>query len=387
MPKKPTLTWIELSEIVVGRLLTKKMSPEAVDAAKLIDDYQMVVPLLKRKAKLEQIIEAIGLPAYQAALDAAQTYKADADYATLLVRASNRAEVGSRLARFADKLQQGEQIDVSSLFSLSLSLSEEIGMLRSLADIVPEKEPFVKTGWAPLDTHIGGLPKAGLTLVGAPPGTGKTSLMVQLASSFARRGKKSVLFSLEMTAAQLAMVFVQKSRLTKAQKSLIYVCEDILTPTELASIASRVEDAELVGVDFAELMLSDEISEQTMSNAYRSLAWLARNKKVPTVVLSQLNRGGGVNIHRYRYSGMAEALTALGLLIHNPNQILGFDGDEGDDRLPGVAGKAYVVGGKSRYGWVHGGPGAILCDWDGEAGWGSRSEWIPLGPIVNGKAT
>jgi replicative DNA helicase len=110
-----------------------------------------------------------------------------------------------------------------------------------------------------------------------------------------------------------------------------------------------------------------------MAQVYLTLARAAKITGVPFILLSQLSRsytGGMPEITHLRYTGMAEALSALILLLYNPSAI--FVSQSSGGALPRQAGKGYIIVGKSRYGHKYPGHGrfAIQCDWDGAAGWG-----------------
>ena len=52
--------------------------------------------------------------------------------------------------------------------------------------------------------------------------------------------------------------------------------------------------------------------------------------------------------------------------------LIGFDKKE-DQPLPIQEGRAYILVGKSNFGYKKGGPGAICVDFDGETGWGDTA--------------
>ena len=198
---------------------------------------------------------------------------------------------------------------------------------------------------------------------------------MKLAGTFARRRKKVAIFSLEMTAQQFAKRCAA-AELTKTQIGYIDICDDLMSVSELSTIVSRADKVDFIGVDFAELMLDGDSmqTEQTMANIYRTLAWVAKRLGVPVVLLSQLNRqhsGQLPNLTMLRYTGMAEALAALVLFLHNPTQIF----VETSDALPLIDGRGYIIVAKSRFGYkdeVHSGVGAIQLGWDGKTGWSDK---------------
>jgi replicative DNA helicase len=64
-------------------------------------------------------------------------------------------------------------------------------------------KPFGKTGFSKLDHLLGGGLFEGVHIIAAEPGTGKSSLCLQIADSLAQQGSYVIYVSLEMTAASL----------------------------------------------------------------------------------------------------------------------------------------------------------------------------------------
>jgi replicative DNA helicase len=120
-----------------------------------------------------------------------------------------------------------------------------------------------------------------------------------------------------------------------------------------------------------------------MGLIYRTLSMLAKKTGIPVVLISQLNRatytGGVPKVNHLRYSGMAEAMSALILLIYNPSNI--YAGFTPTTELATVLGYGYLIVGKSRFGFKHGGPGAIQIGWSKEdaSGWADEDNgWFNL---------
>lgn len=348
---------------------------------------------LHRKPRLrpDRVIEIIGIQSYQSAIHAAESVSniRKVDWPALLDRAATRADLGNKLLSAGEKLLRGSDIDTTELGIHIAKLSVAEARLKPMTLTDPEDMPLRPTGWLPLDTHIGGIPDSGLTVIGAPPGTGKTSAAVRIAECFARDARRVGIFTLEMTAGQMHERFIEATDLTpKQRRRYIYLCDEVLTVDELAAIAGRADGLDLIIIDFAELLIDEETSESVMAHIYRTLAMLAKTLGIPIVLLSQLNRSyqyGLPTISMLRNTGMAEALAALIILLHNPQQI--YIGQPGSDTLPPIPGKAYMIVGKSRFGFKRGtikhkGPGAILVDFRGEQGWGyNEGRWTPLGAI------
>lgn len=181
----------------------------------------------------------------------------------------------------------------------------------------------VSTGFKDLDNLTSGLQEADLIVVAGRPSMGKTSLAMNLAENAAVGAKLPVaVFSMEMPGQQLAMRMLASlgrinahrvrtgqltqddwPRLTSAMGLLdeapIFVDDTpALTPSELRSRVRRLtrEHGKLgmVVVDYLQLMQTGESNENRaveVANITRALKVIAKEARVPVVVLSQLNRG------------------------------------------------------------------------------------------------
>ncbi len=370
----------ELSELVAGKMILREIASTAVNPDDLIPPYDEIARLIQREKKwdTELLIEEIDyFPVERAMNTAGSVNGMPADWSKMLHTAAVRQVVGNSLALAGQKLIRGEKVDSAEIIQDAYKLDGSKRSVETADQITPGLAPFLKTYWPPIDVHIGGIPKSGLTVIGAPPGVGKTSLLITLAVQSAKNGKKSLIFSMEMTSQQLLHRMLQLDpTLTMEERKLIHIVDDIMTPAQVSSLSTVVgNDIHFVGIDFAELMLVGDgsSSESIMAQVYLTLARAAKITGVPFILLSQLNRsyaGGMPEITHLRYTGMAEALSSLILLLYNPSAI--FVSQSSNGALPRIKGKGYIIMGKSRYGhkWPGHGRFAIQVDWDGVMGWG-----------------
>jgi len=382
--------WTDISEVVAGKLFRGQVSPNAINPESLIEPYGKIVPLLKKGESTEKIIEVIGPESYRVALEAADRSKSiPANWPLMLDKAAALHDAGTLMDKLSKKFLAGENVDPSLLIRALARVDENTRQGVTLDKVKPDKDPFIPVGWGPLDLHVGGIPKHGLTVIGGAPGTGKTYTLVKLAVAFAKKHpkKKLILFTMEMTMGQLAARLLDEANIPLAIRKNITLYEDSMSPTDVVAIAARMDDVGLVCIDFAEMMIQDEVSESSVAAAYRTLANAAKNLRCPFVLLSQLSRGYVNRIPMLtdlRYSGAAEAMGALVMLLFNPSQIV--VGADENKTLPYRPGRAWIIIAKSRFGHKHKGPGAMEVEWrEEEGGWGDNSgwkNWVSLSGVI-----
>jgi replicative DNA helicase len=183
-------------------------------------------------------------------------------------------------------------------------------------------EPLgIPTGFVDVDKMLGGLQRSDLIIVAARPGVGKTSLMLNIALSAARRFHQRVgIFSLEMSNEQIVQRLVsaetgidsQRLRLgelreeewplfvqaTSALSDTLIFIDDTpsISALQLRTKARRLHaehGLDLIIIDYLQLMSGESRSEnrvQEISYLSRSLKGLARELNIPVLVASQLSR-------------------------------------------------------------------------------------------------
>ena len=259
--------------------------------------------IVQRDAVYRRVISAAGEIARHA-------YVGGADVADV----RSRAELLLTAAFQSDTLR--DFVHIRELLQTYLESAE------ALTGPVAASSRTITTGFADLDTLLGFLKRGDLVVVAARPSLGKTSLVLNFASSAAaRQGAKIAFFSIEMAATQLVerMIAMESGvdsarlafghhserderRISQALGALgdlaIYFDDSAgLTVAEMRSKARQLQrergGLDLIVIDYLQLMQSGMRNEnrvQEVSYISRSLKQLARDLDVPVIACSQLSR-------------------------------------------------------------------------------------------------
>lgn len=388
------MKWRDLSEQVAGltlKSLDKKskyfLPPDAVNPNTLCEPYNAVVPMVREGKDIAFISVEVGVEAINAALNAADSINQEIpaiQWLKALEKVAAKATAAYKLKPYLKQLEEGDEIgDFATILKIFNDLDMGFQELVPMSKVDGTAPVWVKTGFAPWDDNFYGLPEASLTIIGASPGVGKTSLMLEVVKRMIllkeNKKKQAAIFTLEMTMSQLTHRMLDIADLKEADKERILLGDGSYNIHEIYAAASRAcaqHNLCVIAIDFADQIVEGEQTEATMGIIYRTLAMLAKKTGVPVVLLSQLNReaylnGGIPRVHHLRYSGLAEAMAGLIILLYNPKNIS--MSVSKDNPLPATSGKGYLIVGKSRYGYVHGEPGAVMVDWNGEEGWGDTT--------------
>lgn len=184
----------------------------------------------------------------------------------------------------------------------------------------------VTTGLTPLNTLLsGGWKKNQLIIVGARPGMGKTSIALHFAKSAAYAGNHVAIFSLEMDESALSdrLCLAQsglnawsfkmgrldpheEQRMKQAAQELsqLPIIIDDTATTSIQQIKNKAKqlmsrgELNLIIIDYLQLVDMQSKNKmynkvQEVSEASRAAKLMAKELKIPVILLSQLNREAG----------------------------------------------------------------------------------------------
>ncbi len=323
--------------------------------------------------------------------------KRDAVYRRLIEVASRIAQMGynggpdleetlSRAEGMLLSLRSGERLSDFTHIKEILDGFWEGSGLESLRSGL---EGNIRTGFADLDTLLGGLKRSDLIILAARPSLGKTSLALNTARNAAvGQNAKIALFSLEMAAEQLAQRLlasesgVDSTRLrlglhTEAEERRVMNALGVLAATDIwvddsavlrmpeirgkALRLSRDRGLDLVIVDYLQLIHGTERGDnrvQEISYISRALKELARELDVPVIAVSQLSRAPEMRsphipmLSDLRESGSIEQDADLVVFIYREEVYVRKDDWESQhaDGSPYPAGDAQIIVAKNRNG-------------------------------------
>lgn len=242
------------------------------------------------------------------------------------------------------------------------------------------KGELLNTGLTDIDAKIKSFEAGQLVIIAGRPGHGKTALAGTIAVNMALRGKKILMFSMEMSHEELLGRFVSRlggisgeklkepSQMTTDEWSAYVTALDSvgklpiainsqgdLTPADVANVATRWQrhnGLDVIMIDYLQLMSSGKKNDsrvQEVSYITRTLKNLAVRLKLPIILLSQLSRANdkenrAPKLTDLRDSGTIEQDANTVLLIHRETSL------SADKKTIEVSNKTYVNIAKQRDG-------------------------------------
>ncbi len=253
-----------------------------------------------------------------------------AEHAAIVSKNATRRRLRNAAAVLAERaagsdLSEQELIDQARTI-VDGAVGEQKRPVRFLRDIIPgvltrmeDGGQFVASPWPSLDAAIGGFRPGAVYIVGARPGVGKTVVAGQIAVALAKHGPVAFA-SLEMSEEELTARFISErihiavgnvkdgkmtdadwQRFAQRRRNVddLQIAIDDRTNVTVADVrqfarsVSRHGKLAAVVVDYLQLMASANPRADRrvqIGESSRQLKVLAKDLRVPVIVLSQLNR-------------------------------------------------------------------------------------------------
>jgi len=396
---KPRNTWQEISEVVFGLIITNRLDRTKYSPSMFVSPYDSGLEQFLKTGNHTVVINTISDGLYNAAIEACKDVSdeslTDIDWHQRLYKVSKTHKIGENMANLSKQALRGNELTSQQVMDITAQLKDianptAIGLQVS-TEVKIEPEPWMLSGWKPLDEHLGGIPKAGPILLMGGTGQGKSLWSQSFVGAFLEQypEKKAAMYSLEMGAGEyIARGIKLYPKFRAAHEQGRILVSDRTTTIDDIGIEIAAVGADIVFVDYIDYVVKD-FSEAAYAEVYVKMNNIQRTLDIPFFMLLQPNRGqyGGIPYKHYaRYSGMAENVAALFLAIFAPN-----DADECNDEFAYIDDSMYLIAWKSRYGWrvedrIHPdgkarlGPGAMVMPrhrrvWDDQ----SDSSWIRYG--------
>lgn len=261
-------------------------------------------------------------------------YATTADYIyNQVIELSKKRKLMELLQKSITELMEAENIDIF--------MQDKIKQINKIAEINEKEQTFLEqvvetsteierntlqkpdytlyTGITDLDKMICGLHRQELTIIGARPGVGKTTLALQIAEHIAERGTETAIISLEMSDTQVIQKLISrrarinsyKMRMgtleTKELEQVGIVSAEIAelpihlitkarTIQHIENIARKLKNKNNLGlmiIDYIQLIKNKgkfNSREQEVADITRTLKLLSLELNIPIVGLCQLNR-------------------------------------------------------------------------------------------------
>lgn len=207
-------------------------------------------------------------------------------------------------------------VDVMPVFQHLKTVTDDIAERMDAGGMVKG----LLTGYADLDGIMHGMRGGHMVVIAGRPGTGKTTLAMNIVENIAQDGTPSLVFSLEMTGRELArrmLASVGKvplgvidtgrienhgahltTGITKIRDFPVFVCDrgglGISQIRAIASFQKRVNKIGLVVIDYIGLIRTPNQRNanraQELGEISRQCKELAKELDIPVIVLAQLNR-------------------------------------------------------------------------------------------------
>ena len=380
------MEWIARSEVLFGKCLAGQINPHAIEPGIMHEPFNHGIMALRDGATDAELMDTIGMVALDQAKVAAKNVNGKPEeYVNACRAASVRVRAGQELAPIVTRWQRGDTKDgdmVKAQASIA-RMDDGKSFVTPLGKAPDLGKVWRKSYYSVWDRYFKGLPESSMVVLGAPPKTGKTSLLGRLHIEAAKKGKPSLFFSLEMTLAQVKMRFQQldpTGMKAKTRMNQILVVDQALSLSEIYAeagrVAAEVKDLHMISVDFVNMIVPERTHRgqvEQIDDIYRTLAALSKQINVPVVAVSQLNAsyiGGRPRVNHLRGSRLIEALAAQVVLVYNPRQI---DVNQEDETFYAGDDVGWLILGASRYGFSDKGPIAVATEWRGEKGWGDAT--------------
>lgn len=195
-----------------------------------------------------------------------------------------------------------------------VSLTGKKTQPQRLAEVVPKKEPRVKTKLVELNRVLGGgVVPGSLVLIGGDPGIGKSTLLLQVSQQLAEIGGKVLYVSGEESAEQIKM---RAERLSSIDTEFYLYAE-----TDMNEISRAIEKLE------PDYVIIDSIQTMTQPDV-TSVAGSVSQVRETTAELLKIAKTNGIAVFIVGHVTKEGSIAGPRMLEHMVDTVLYFEGDK-----------------------------------------------------------
>lgn len=391
---------LSASEVVTGLLLEGKQTYTQYNPDKFAGKYSDIVRDAKTGMTKEDLVAKYGNTLIQSALYAAKSVNGlgtELDWSVILNKHYTSEIVATDLDRMKKYMLNGDDEKAQDLFRRIGETMTGSQRLRSVsADEIKEGyTPFMKSGSAIWDKHIGGFPTMGLIVLAAKTFVGKTTVAISAMDSFMREHPdREILF---VTLEDMADGWKERAKTILGDKNKdfwrrVKVMEFASSAGEIIEEASRYANVGMIVVDYVDYMVKNQDLDsydriyRELSLGSKSLAVASKFHSMPVLALAQFGKGmyqGGVpTLTALKFTGEQYAYQIV-MLYHADGDFYS-DNKENSYSLPSDKGRGYLVVWKVKNGCrphLDEFPGAIQTLWTPKLGFDLNypdSKWFSL---------
>ncbi len=221
------------------------------------------------------------------------------------------ASIGLRIKEFNGEPAAEQIAEIKSMLAeikpKQTSVVKASECIESALEEIEKGDYGIKMGLVELDRLTGGLKPGNMVVIAGRPSMGKTALALNIASHVALNSRCVLIFSMEMTKTEVVqrlmysqarqgrdgnIVDLARAAAEVGDWNILIAEESMLTADKIHSIASTCKP-DLIIIDYLQLMWepSADSRYQQVSLISRKIKMAAQVLGVPTILLSQLNRG------------------------------------------------------------------------------------------------
>lgn len=261
-------------------------------------------------------------------------------YCKILAEENARRKIVALLPRLAQnpKLEilseiRGYMQEIDSVSVSAVKVEDAVlDYLTRMSEI--DKSPSIRSGFKRFDERIMGFKAGRLYTIGARPSTGKTSILCQMSLNMAEAKNKVLLISSEMDMDAIlggriipmiseitASKFQSQSRILKELPIIkekhysrfvgmeLYISEKEYASLEQIRLLIETVKPEIVCIDYLQLLTGpmSESKRLEISALTKGLKRMAKEYKLPIVILAQLNRESEKHIGAPKLSDLSES--------------------------------------------------------------------------------